>query len=68
MYSMPLLLGVDVDVDILETVQELLKITCVKRAFTAITDNKISIHFESAEDIFVFVDSFDFFLKSMDEE
>lgn len=62
-HSIPLPLGTDAEA--IETVQELGRITCLKRCFAEVGASEIFVYFEAVEDAIAFMDTFTFLLESM---
>jgi hypothetical protein len=65
-HSIPLPLGVDAEA--IETVQELRRITCLKRCFAEVGANELFVHFEAVEDAITFMDTFTFLLENMSHD
>lgn len=65
-HSIPLPLGVDAGA--IETVQELQRITCLKRCFAEVGASELFVHFEAVEDAITFMDTFTFLLESMSRD
>ncbi|MFN4282376.1 MAG: hypothetical protein ACK4NA_07035 [Alphaproteobacteria bacterium] len=65
-HSIPLPLGIDAEV--VETVQELQRITCLNRCFAEVGANTLFVHFEAVEDAITFMDTFTFLLESMSRD
>lgn len=57
-------LPIGVDAEAIETVQELQRITCLKRCFAEVGASELFVHFEAVEDVITLMDTFTFLLES----
>lgn len=57
-----------IDMDMIEIVQELSRVTCKQRSLVEVTPEEITIHFEAMDDALVFMDNLAFLLSSMCED
>lgn len=56
------------DIEFIETVQAMQRITCVDRAFMTIGDSTAALHFEQAEDALTFLETWMSLVQNPDEE